>query len=191
MKHFFVIFLIFATVSAFADFNKWEPQHAGELRGPCPALNALANHGFIPRNGRDLTVPILVKGMGEGLNVTAETATALSLTGMTTSKDPTSAKFDLDDLNTHNKVEHDGSLSRRDVDNGGESQAFCPEIFNETVSFYKGANQVGIPEVAAARWGRIQSSKDNNPKFLYGPGQYFGATSSRQHIFSFSRIRRR
>lgn len=24
---------------------------AGDQRGPCPGLNALANHGYIPRNG--------------------------------------------------------------------------------------------------------------------------------------------
>ena len=24
---------------------------ASDLRGPCPGLNALANHGYIPRNG--------------------------------------------------------------------------------------------------------------------------------------------
>jgi hypothetical protein len=27
-----------------------------DLRGPCPGLNALANHGYIPRNG---IVPVL------------------------------------------------------------------------------------------------------------------------------------
>ncbi len=24
---------------------------AGDVRGPCPGLNALANHGYLPRNG--------------------------------------------------------------------------------------------------------------------------------------------
>lgn len=24
---------------------------AGDIRGPCPGLNAAANHGFLPRNG--------------------------------------------------------------------------------------------------------------------------------------------
>ena len=27
------------------------PPGAGDLRGPCPGLNALANHGYLPHNG--------------------------------------------------------------------------------------------------------------------------------------------
>jgi hypothetical protein len=175
MKCILLLLTAIATVSASADFGNWEPPHAGEIRGPCPALNALANHGLLPRNGRDLTIPILVEGLGEGLNVTVEVATALSYTGITVSKDPSSMKFDLDDLNAHNKIEHDGSLTRKDFDLGGESQNFCPEVFNETLGYYKGANEVGIKEVADARWGRIQNSMAHNPEFFYGTSQHFGS----------------
>ena len=175
MKYTLLILSAVTSVSAYADFGNWKGPGKDDIRGPCPVLNTLANHHLIPHDGRDLTVPILVKGMTEGLNVSAEVATTLSFVGISTSKDPASGKFDLDDLNQHNKVEHDASLSRKDFDLGGESQAFCPETFNETLSFYKGANEVGIPEVAAARWGRVQSSKAHNPKFVYGAKQYFNS----------------
>jgi hypothetical protein len=33
----------------------------GAVRSPCPALNSLANHGFLPRNGKDISVPHLIK----------------------------------------------------------------------------------------------------------------------------------
>lgn len=40
-----------------------------DSRGPCPALNALANHGILPRNGRDINLQMardaaLYLGMG-------------------------------------------------------------------------------------------------------------------------------
>ena len=43
---------------------------ASDLRGPCPALNALANHGYIARNGytnfqESLNAVIQVYGAGE------------------------------------------------------------------------------------------------------------------------------
>jgi hypothetical protein len=31
--------------------HEWESPKSGDIRGPCPGLNAAANHGFIPRNG--------------------------------------------------------------------------------------------------------------------------------------------
>ena len=39
--------------------NAWKAPGPGDKRGPCPALNAMANHGYFPRNGIVglLTVP--------------------------------------------------------------------------------------------------------------------------------------
>lgn len=31
--------------------NAFVPPGAGDIRGPCPGLNALANHNYIPHNG--------------------------------------------------------------------------------------------------------------------------------------------
>ena len=106
--------------------------------------------------------------------MSAEVATTLATLGLSLSKDPASGAFDLDDLNRHNAIEHDASLSRKDIDLGG-NEALDAEVFNETLSFFKGASDVGIPEVAAARWGRVQSSKAKNPNFLYGTSQTFAS----------------
>ncbi|KAK1940071.1 Aromatic peroxygenase [Phytophthora citrophthora] len=38
-------------------------------RSPCPALNALANHGYIPRNGKELTPTILGDGLMKVFNI--------------------------------------------------------------------------------------------------------------------------
>ncbi|KAF8519981.1 Cloroperoxidase [Hysterangium stoloniferum] len=35
--------------------HAFHPPTEGDIRGPCPALNALANHGYLPRSGRDIT----------------------------------------------------------------------------------------------------------------------------------------
>lgn len=31
--------------------HEWQAPRSTDLRGPCPGLNAFANHGFLPRNG--------------------------------------------------------------------------------------------------------------------------------------------
>lgn len=157
------------------NFEDWHPPTPGDARSPCPGLNSLANHGILPRDGRSISVPLVVQKLGEGLNVSAEVATILGRAALRLSKDPSSGLFDLDDLKRHNAIEHDGSLSRRDFGLGGEEQNFCPEIFEETLGYFEGATEISLKEAAAARWGRIQSSRCNNPNFTYTPPLRFNS----------------
>ncbi|KAF2856980.1 hypothetical protein T440DRAFT_494717 [Plenodomus tracheiphilus IPT5] len=113
-----------------------------------------------------MTVPVLVAALNTGLKVSPETATFLAMAGLAIARNPSSGAFDLDEMNKHNGFEHDASLSRKDFDLGGESQDFSWEIFNETLSYYTSKKDVTIKDVAAARWGRVKSSRAKNPKFF-------------------------
>jgi len=66
------------------------------------ALNALANHGFINRNGKALTIPDLVAGLSAGMNVGADFTTAIGAAGLLSSPMPLLGSFNLNDLNQHN-----------------------------------------------------------------------------------------
>ena len=44
----------------------YHPPSKTDLRGPCPLVNTLANHGYIPRDGRN----IRAKGLYTALGVT-------------------------------------------------------------------------------------------------------------------------
>lgn len=37
-------------------------------RSPCPGVNALANHGYLPRNGRNISLEQFITGITEGYN---------------------------------------------------------------------------------------------------------------------------
>lgn len=39
------------------------------MRAPCPGLNTLANHGFIPHDGRNITSEIVQKGFKDAMNI--------------------------------------------------------------------------------------------------------------------------
>ena len=41
---------------------------AGDKRGPCPGLNALANHGYIPHNGI-APATTLIQALGQGTSI--------------------------------------------------------------------------------------------------------------------------
>jgi len=92
----------------------------GDDRSPCPALNTLANHGFLPRTGRGLTVPILMSGLQEGYRLSLPLAAFLAYGGVLLlgqvvgfGADPSrdGVGFSLHDLARHNRTEHDASIT--------------------------------------------------------------------------------
>ncbi|KAI9148920.1 Chloroperoxidase [Paramyrothecium foliicola] len=83
-----------------------------DSRSPCPLLNSLANHGYLPRDGRNITVPDLGNAINAALNWSTELGTfpgsrALALLGVSV--------IDLEDLSDRpTGLEHVASLSRAD-----------------------------------------------------------------------------
>ncbi|KAF2741403.1 Cloroperoxidase [Polyplosphaeria fusca] len=176
--------LAVATADCDDNFSKWHPPVPGDLRSPCPLLNALANHGIIPHNGSGLTIEMMQDVLPTAINMSVEAATTLAEAGLSTSDDPASGVFTLEDLNKHNKVEHDASLSRKDFDEGGklypgpisrDDHTFNQDIFDEFLEHLNGTDPITIPAAAAARFSRIETERARNPNFTYGPAQQFGS----------------
>jgi hypothetical protein len=142
---------IFSTTHGL-NFIAWHPPRRGDVRGPCPALNSLANHGFIRRNGKDITVNALVRALAMALNVSEDLAEKVATGALRTSSSATSRTFNLDDLGKHNIIEHDGSLSRKDLSVDGDNVSFNKEIFEEFLSYFNGTDRITLPAAAAARW---------------------------------------
>ncbi|KAG9502086.1 hypothetical protein J7337_007802 [Fusarium musae] len=143
--------------------QEWIAPTADASRGPCPGLNTLANHGYIPRDGKNITLDILKDGMLTGYNIENLDAVILFTQAIKTSpKYPNTRSFDLADLGRHNILEHDISLSRSD--------AFFadPNPFNETVwaesLTYFPDDLMTVEQVAKARMGRLATSKKTNPE---------------------------
>ncbi|KAF8320694.1 Cloroperoxidase [Clavulina sp. PMI_390] len=97
----------------YIDPHRWVAPGPGDMRSPCPAMNTLANHGYIARDGRGLTFSELVRVQTEVYNISTPLAASLAFeavflcgNGMT---------VDMHQLRKHNVIEHDASLSRRDV----------------------------------------------------------------------------
>lgn len=79
-------------------WTSWKPAGAGDSRSPCPALNSLANHGFLNHNGKGITIPQLIQGGAQGLNVGPDFMSVVGALGLLSSPNPLSGKFDLSDL---------------------------------------------------------------------------------------------
>ena len=69
--------------------HEFRPPGEGDQRGPCPGLNALANHGYIPRDG---VVSLLgaIGAMNEVYGVSIELAAILAVMGTVWTGNPVS-----------------------------------------------------------------------------------------------------
>ncbi|KAJ4489878.1 Chloroperoxidase [Lentinula aciculospora] len=91
-------------------------------------MNILANHGFISRDGRNITIPMVVKAADVVYNNPADPVLSLSLKLALLTTDA-SDSFTLEDLKLHGTIEHDASLSRSD-DALGDNLHFNSTIFS-------------------------------------------------------------
>ncbi|CAI0649994.1 unnamed protein product, partial [Colletotrichum noveboracense] len=145
------------------SFDRWHPPGPGDVRCPCPMLNALANHDFLPANGRGISLEITTRALRDGINVDPYVSKLLFDHAIKTNPDPNAATFDLDHLNRHGIIEHDASLTRPD-NSSGDPSVFDPEVFKETLQYWPDPI-VSVKQGAAARLGRIRTSAGTNVDF--------------------------
>ncbi|KAL8961904.1 MAG: hypothetical protein Q9193_001609 [Seirophora villosa] len=133
-------------------------------RSPCPGVNALANHGYLPRNGRNISLEQFISGITEGYNY--DTNFTIFAVGVyqnftTTGYNNT---LNLNDLEHHAiPGEHDGSVSRNDL-YFGDNHSFNKTIW-DTVAAHFQNNTISISDAARARKDRFVAAKAVNPEF--------------------------
>lgn len=132
-------------MNGFLQGHQWIPasQIANSSRSPCPLLNALANHGFLPRNGRQLKISDFENAITAALNLSPNFATNLTvgafqhlglLTDNATHDDVVA--IDLVALDAHDKTEHDASITRLDIIQGNNlvvQPSYVQNMLDDTV----------------------------------------------------------
>jgi len=139
------------------DSHVWRPQQPGEARSPCPALNTLANHSFLPHDGKQLTGPIIAHALEQGYGLSSQLANFLSFGGVTLLAQI--GAFDLDDLARHNRIEHDASLVHDDAKPRDEYAPTPPnpELIKQFLEEVKDGQFATVEDVARARvWRESQ-----------------------------------
>ena len=119
----------FSIQSPKADEHIYHEPPPNASRSPCPALNALANHGFLPRDGRNITFGKIVDAMQNGLGLSHGFALFMAVGTFTLMRRPSLAAFDLHETDKHGYIEHNASITRDDIKEG---QTYAPlEIDHE------------------------------------------------------------
>lgn len=139
-----------------ASPGEWHRPGPGEHRGPCPALNALANSGRLPRDGK-ATAAQLVTALERYLGVSRSIGVLLANAAIARlgKPGPDGVKvLDLADLGLHGFIEHDASLTRRDAKNGDASE-FVPALLDQLVSLSRDGKSLTLEDLAVAHQLRM------------------------------------
>lgn len=145
-------------------------------------LNALANHGFLPHDGRNITENATTAALDAALNIPPAFGSVLHRLAVRTSPAGAATNtFSLDDLGRHDVLEHDASLSRQDAF-FGDALAFNQTVFDETRSHWR-EETIDVPQAAAARLARVGTSNATNPTFGFTKiGMQFSLGESAAYI---------
>ncbi|KAF9260992.1 Cloroperoxidase [Marasmius fiardii PR-910] len=122
------------------DIHEYRPPKKSDIRSVCPALNTMANHGYIPRDGRNLTFFTIFYGLKACYGLSSFLAFVLAFGGfILIGRSPISLPFtvpklfaasnpdgstsqpgviDLRLVGLHGGVEHDASLVHEDCSPG-------------------------------------------------------------------------
>ncbi|KDQ17470.1 hypothetical protein BOTBODRAFT_574425 [Botryobasidium botryosum FD-172 SS1] len=151
------------------------PPTSSDSRSPCPVLNAMANHGILPRNGRDINLDELAKKINQTCNIAPTFCKSVS----TAIRDTFGRNIiDLGDLCSPNVIEHEASLTREDF-------YFQPDVTRPSVPLCKRllALAKDRPTITPADLSHFSSirraeSKANNPHFYMTTGhKFFGSAN--------------
>ncbi|KAI9438157.1 Cloroperoxidase [Lactarius indigo] len=92
------------------------PPRSGDSRCSCPALNAMANHGIIKRDGRDISFKELSGTIRSTYNFSPSFCLFVPrYIAQVLDRPYSTGRLDLADIDVHNGIEHDASLVRRDI----------------------------------------------------------------------------
>ncbi|KAJ7758757.1 Cloroperoxidase [Mycena metata] len=142
-----------------ANKYQWIAPTATDLRGP------LANHGYLPRDGRNITVPEIINAALAGFNVNWDVILIAAKFGLLTGDDLLSGtQMTLAALSSHNILEHDASISRNDFGDGsGDNVHFNETTFSTLANSNPGKDTYDPTSAGLVQKQRLADSVANNP----------------------------
>ncbi|GIZ42141.1 hypothetical protein CKM354_000542000 [Cercospora kikuchii] len=172
------------------------PNPKTDIRGPCPGLNAAANHGFLARDGittynelvdaqqnlynvgYDLANLLAIAGVGLDGDLIGTTKLSIGCDANSRTVTPGNVLADELGLNGHNHFEADTSLTRNDYFlANGDNYRWNATLFTQMMSYCQG--NCNLEHLALYRELRYNQSKADNGNFFFGPGSLllYGAAS--------------
>ncbi|CZR54555.1 uncharacterized protein PAC_04439 [Phialocephala subalpina] len=132
------------------------PPKDSDSRSACPMLNAMANHGILPHDGKNITFKELNTKVRQSFNFAPSFCFFVpKFSADFLNRSYWSGRFDLAELSLHNAIEHDASLTRRDAalvtDQGKPDLDLVDQLLKEaTGKMADGSLLLTIPDLSRA-----------------------------------------
>lgn len=138
----------------------------GDSRSPCPGLNSLANHGILPRDGKNIDMATLKAAAFRGFSLDEAATEAVGGVALQASTTGDATTFNLADLAQHSPqiIEHDGSMTREDA-HFGNNLVFSQAAYDRTLANWGTAEILDYALAASERNARFAYGVANNPVF--------------------------
>ncbi|KAF8185291.1 Cloroperoxidase [Mycena galopus ATCC 62051] len=146
--------------------HEWIAPTSTDQRSPCPGLNSLANHGYLPRSGANFTVTQIMDAALAGFNVNWDAILVAAKFGLLSGADQTTFEtMSLGPLALHNLVEHDASISRNDFgpDGTGDNVHFNETTFSTLANANPGKDYYDTTSAGMVQFARLSHSLATNP----------------------------
>jgi hypothetical protein len=163
----------------------------GYVRGPCPYLNTLANHGYINRAGKHITIEELLIACKRTINLSPIMTIGLSLFNMVFvgHNHPLTGQLclslsDLSKYHAHITVEHDASFTRRDL-HLGDAVNLDQKLLTKLLAVSKDGLRVKEKDLSLYRKHIQDTCERRNPMFTFSMVQKFGAWMETAFIILF------
>lgn len=146
---------------------------ATDSRSACPMLNALANHGILPHDGKNITFRELNTTVRQAFNFAPSFCFFVPhFAAGFLNKSYWNDHFDLAELSLHSNkaIEHDGSLTRQDValvpDQGKPDLQLVQDLLEEASGkMPDGSLRLTIPDLSRALSKRRAGARQTNSEY--------------------------
>lgn len=142
----------------------------GDLRSVCPALNTLANHGYLPRDGKNISFKVLSHALQAGYGISSFFANFLVLGSYILLHQSPRTPINLRDVGKHGGIEHNASLVHDDdIDGSFDAPAQVnPDLLEKLISksytppslvSHEKDDSIYLDDIA---WARVHREKDSS-----------------------------
>jgi len=162
------------------SWPKYIPPTDTDSRCSCPALNALANHGIFPRDGRNITFKEMTKLVREHYNFAPTFCWYVpNVIAGILGRDYGTGVFDLSDIDVHNGIEHDASFTRHDSHLMSDQSKPAPDLIEELLASGTGENGCLTKQDLARFSGkrRVESRRANGQYSMSFSHKMFGSSN--------------
>jgi len=167
--------------------HAFAPPGETDIRGPCPGLNAAANHGYLPRSGI-ATIPTTINGLGQAFGLGPDASAVLALYAILFDGDPIRGEWSIggptgtDTLTlgilgqaqglsySHNIYEGDASIGRNDAYlNNGDAHSLNVTRFATAFATGLDDDRYTLDKFASHFENNTLWSIENNPLYFSAP----------------------